>query len=86
MFRHIPSGKSFTKPPKNLFNNNSSTATEKPTKKSNKRKVSNAPAAAAAVENVDDSVYNFEDDFGAEFGLSQPPPAKVAKDVESPNK
>ena len=46
VFRHIPSGKSFTKPPKNLFKKKS---TPKP-----------APVPLENGE-IDDSVYNFDD-------------------------
>lgn len=52
VFRHIPSGKSFTKPPKNLFNTLG--------KSRNKRKS----------ENLDDSVYNFDDDYSSDYGAT----------------
>uniref|UniRef100_H2YZI9 Uncharacterized protein n=1 Tax=Ciona savignyi TaxID=51511 RepID=H2YZI9_CIOSA len=53
VFRHIPSGKSFTTPPKNLFQ-----------QKAAKRKISEDGT-------IDDSIYNFEDDYDDD--LYQPP-------------
>ena len=44
VFRHIPSGKSFTKPPKNLFSN----------KKETKRKLNEDGRADDSVYNFDD--------------------------------
>nr|XP_018669293.1 microtubule-associated protein futsch isoform X2 [Ciona intestinalis] len=61
VFRHIPSGKSFTTPPKNLFQS-----------KATKRKVSEDGT-------MDDSIYNFDDDFEDDMIMAPQPRTKFSR-------
>lgn len=65
VFRHIPTGKSFTKPPKNLF---SCLSKQQGTKRKN-----------SSEQGGDDSIYNFDEDFEKEYADSNKPKGSISK-------